>query len=94
MTITGPANYPARCQVCLTLHVGQVVQEQVANRVREQREVRGWTQHHLARQVGVSRQSIISIERGRYVPSLQLALKLAAVFACTTDQLFWLEEDG
>jgi len=46
------------------------------------------TQRQLAEASGVSRQSIISIERGRYVPSLPLALKLAEIFACPTDDLF------
>jgi len=41
--------------------------------------------------VGVSRQSIISIERGRYIPSLPLALLLARAFACPVDAIFTLE---
>jgi len=41
--------------------------------------------------VGVSRQSINSIERDRYVPSLLLALTLARVFGCPTDQIFTLK---
>jgi putative transcriptional regulator len=57
------------------------------------RTARGLTQEELARRVGVSRQSVISIERGRYVPSLPLALRLARIFACATDELFLLEED-
>ena len=52
------------------------------------------TQLALADATGVSRQSIISIERGRYVPSLPLALKLAAIFGCLTDDLFKLVEEG
>ena len=62
------------------------------NKVKEMRTARGLTQEDL-RQAGVSRQSVISIERGRYVPSLTLALRLARVFACSTDELFSLEED-
>jgi putative transcriptional regulator len=42
--------------------------------------------------VGVSRQSINSIERGRYTPSLPLALRFAQVFDCSTDSLFELLE--
>ena len=64
----------------------------VHNRVRELRAAREWTQEHLAEAVGVSRQSIISIERGRYVPSLPLALLLARVFACPVEQIFTLEK--
>lgn len=64
---------------------------QVINRVKELRMERGWTQEQLAKAVGVSRQSINSIERNRYVPSLPLALAFARVFACSTDQVFTLE---
>ena len=60
----------------------------VVNRVRELRDERGLTQKELAGRAGVSRQSIISIERGRYVPSLPLALKLAEIFGCSTDEVF------
>ena len=63
----------------------------VLNRVRELREARGWTQQQLADAVGVSRQSINSIERDRYVPSLELALAFARVFALPTDAIFRLE---
>jgi len=65
---------------------------EIVNRIREHRESRGWTQKDLGRRVGVSRQSINSIERGRYVPSLPLALKFARVFESTVDDLFLLEE--
>lgn len=64
----------------------------VENRVRELRLARGLTQQELAESVGVSRQSINSIEQGRYIPSLPLALQLAGVFECPTDELFQLEE--
>ena len=63
----------------------------VHNRVKELRAERGWTQQQLADAVGVSRQSINSIERNRYVPSLVLALLFARVFACSTDDIFTLE---
>ena len=62
----------------------------VTNRVKELRTARGWTQEQLAEAVGVSRQSINSIERDRYVPSLELALTFARVFGCTTDEIFTL----
>jgi len=66
--------------------------ETITNRVKEYRGERGWTQQQLAAAVGVSRQSVNSIERNRYVPSLPLALKFAAVFECSTDDIFTLEE--
>jgi putative transcriptional regulator len=65
----------------------------ILNRVRELRSARGWTQEQLAKAVGVSRQSINSIERDRYVPSLLLALTFARVFGCPTDQIFTLESE-
>jgi len=63
----------------------------VRNRVKELRDARGWTQQELADKVGVSRQSINSIERDRYVPSLVLALTFARVFDCPIDKIFKLE---
>jgi putative transcriptional regulator len=65
----------------------------IQNRIKELRSARGWTQEQLAKAVGVSRQSINSIERDRYVPSLVLALTFAQVFGCTTDQIFTLESE-
>ena len=61
------------------------------NRVKELRLARDWTQQQLADAVGVSRQSINSIERDRYVPSLLLALTFARVFRIPTDSIFILE---
>ncbi len=63
----------------------------VSNRIKELREARGWTQQELADAVGVSRQSINSIERDRYTPSLELALTFARVFRLPTDDIFKLE---
>ncbi len=65
---------------------------EVHNRVKELRNQRGWTQQELAEAVGVSRQSVNSIERNRYVPSLPLALTFARVFGTPTDEIFSLEE--
>jgi len=64
----------------------------VVNRVKDLREERGWTQQELADAVGVSRQSINSIERNRYVPSLPLALLFARVFKTPMEKIFTLEE--
>jgi putative transcriptional regulator len=64
----------------------------IRNRVKELRSGLGWTQQELADAVGVSRQSINSIERDRYVPSLMLALTFARVFGCPLDQIFSLED--
>ena len=64
----------------------------LTNRIKELRSEREWTQQQLADAVGVSRQSINSIERNRYVPSLELALQFARVFRCPIESMFWLEE--
>jgi putative transcriptional regulator len=66
---------------------------EILSRVKELRNARGWTQEQLAKAVGVSRQSINSIERDRYVPSLMLALTFARVFGCTTDEIFTLQSE-
>jgi putative transcriptional regulator len=65
----------------------------VQNKIRDMRVARDWTQQELAERVGVSRQSIISIEQGHYIPSLPLALTLARLFGCSVDTLFWLKEN-
>ncbi len=68
------------------------MREEIHNRVKELRIERGWTQQQLAETVGVSRQSINSIERNRYIPSLLLALTFSRVFGCSTDDIFKLEK--
>lgn len=63
--------------------------------LREHREREGLSQGDLAEAVGVTRQTINAVERGRYEPSLELALKLADHFDCPVEELFWLpESDG
>ena len=69
------------------------MKDEVNNQIKRYRSERHMTQQDLAKLSGVSRQSIISIEQGRYIPSLPLALKLAQIFECATDDLFQLMED-
>ena len=52
------------------------------------RKTLGWSQQRLADELGVSRQTVISIEKGRFDPSLPVAFKLAAVFGCRIEDLF------
>jgi putative transcriptional regulator len=59
-----------------------------ADRVREQRVGRGMSQAELVAELGVSRQTVISIEGGRYAPSLPLAFRIARIFAMPVEQLF------
>jgi putative transcriptional regulator len=60
----------------------------VRNQVREHRNQQGMTQADLAAAVGVSRQTVISIESGRYLPSLPLAFRIARQFGVPLEQLF------
>jgi len=62
--------------------------------LRALREGRGITQDSLGKAVRVSRQTIISLESGRYNPSLALAFRLARYFACGIEEIFFDEEAG
>ena len=64
------------------------------SRVRELRLEGGLTQEEVADRVGVSRQTIISIESGRYNPSIVLAYKLARLFSESVEGLFLLAEQS
>ncbi|PIZ65549.1 transcriptional regulator [Candidatus Roizmanbacteria bacterium CG_4_9_14_0_2_um_filter_39_13] len=61
---------------------------QVLSRVLEQRTKSNITQQDLADAIGVTRQTIFAIEKGRYTPSVALALKLARYFQVTVEELF------
>jgi putative transcriptional regulator len=61
------------------------------NNLKEVRQKKGLTQEELASNVGVSRQTIISIERYRYKPSLELAMKIAKKLNINTEKLFYFE---
>jgi putative transcriptional regulator len=63
------------------------------NRLAEVRTAKGWTQQQLADRVGASRQTVISLERGRYNPSIILAFRLARTFGIDIEKLFLYEED-
>lgn len=59
------------------------------NHVRELRAAQNITQDELARRIGVSRQTIVAIEKGNYVPSVGLALDLAKLFHRAVEELFY-----
>ncbi len=61
------------------------------NRLRAEHRL---TQEELARLVGVSRKTINTIERGRFVPSTVLALRIAGAFGCAVEDVFWLTADA
>lgn len=63
------------------------------NRIKEFRKVRKLTQDDLAKAVDVTRQTIISLENGKYTASLQLAFKLAKFFNVQIEDLFIFEEE-
>ena len=54
----------------------------------------GWTQQELADRAGVSRQTIISLENGRYNPSILLAFRLSRIFNQTIESIFVYEEEN
>ncbi len=62
------------------------------NSLVELRGVHGMTQEDLAIKAGVSRQTIISLEKGKYNPSLHLAHKLAVIFGLNIEEIFIFEE--
>jgi putative transcriptional regulator len=63
------------------------------NRLKVLRVERGWTQEDLGRELGVTRQAIIAIEKGKYDPSLPLALRIAKLFRKQVEEIFFLDED-
>jgi putative transcriptional regulator len=65
----------------------------VMNSIRALRDARGLTQAELAARVGVTRQTLIAIEGGRYSPTLELAFQLARVFGVGLDDVFQYPEE-
>ncbi|MDX5586320.1 MAG: helix-turn-helix transcriptional regulator [Aureibaculum sp.] len=63
------------------------------NRIKIERAILDITQEDLSNKIGVSRQTINSIEKNRYVPSTVLALKLSSVFKKNVNEIFELEEN-
>jgi len=64
----------------------------VRNRLAELRAAREWTQQDVADRVAVSRQTIISLESGRYNPSILLAFRLARLYEVTIEDVFLYSE--
>lgn len=63
------------------------------NRIEEIRNIRGIKQDELGKMLGVSRQTISSLENGRYNPSIMLAYKVAKLFDMTIEEVFIFEEE-
>jgi len=64
------------------------------NRLRVLRAERAWSQADLAERLGVSRQTVNSIETGKYDPSLPLAFKISRIFGLAIEAVFDPEDDG
>jgi len=64
----------------------------LSNRMKVFRAINDWTQEDLAQRVSVTRKTINTVERGRYVPSVFLALKIAQAFGVTVEEVFQLDE--
>jgi putative transcriptional regulator len=65
----------------------------IANRIRRLRfDHNEMTQEELAKQAGCTRQTIIALEQGKYVPSIELAFSIARVFAVSLEEVFQYEE--
>jgi putative transcriptional regulator len=63
----------------------------IHNTIKALRQKKGVTQEELAEAVGVSRQTIIAMEKGSYTPSLMLAMMLSRFFKISIEELFYLE---
>ncbi|HHF51255.1 MAG TPA: transcriptional regulator [Candidatus Aminicenantes bacterium] len=64
------------------------------NTIRELRREMNWTQEELAQKAHVSRQTIISLEQGRYDPSIHLAFRLSRIFGRTIEEIFHYREEN
>ena len=64
------------------------MKESISNRVNELRAQKGITQEDLPQKMGVSRQTIIAIEKGNYTPSMLLGLKIAQFFNSPVEKIF------
>lgn len=75
------------------LHLNEV-RELIKNRIKVLRAEQGWTQEDLANRVGISRQAVISIEKYKYTPSLELAFQIAKTFELDINEVFkMMKED-
>lgn len=70
-----------------------MAKSKIENNVRTLRFMNGeMTQSALAKEIGVSRQTVVAIEKGQYSPSLELAFKLAKVFQKSIEEIFYMED--
>ena len=65
---------------------------EVKNHLAELRNKKGWSQADLAERLGVSRQTVNSLERGKYDPSLPLAFRISRLFGLAIEQIFTMDD--
>ncbi len=70
-----------------------MVEKKIRNKLKVFRAMHDWTQEELARRARVTRKTINTIEKGKFVPSTYLALKLARVFEVPVEELFQLDPE-
>jgi len=75
------------------MNEGSMENRLLKNRIKVQRAIKDLTQEQLAQRVGVSRKTINNIEKGRYIPSGYLILKLAKEFKAPVEEIFQLSDD-
>lgn len=92
--MTAALCYDAAMESELSVHERREGAGLLKNRLEELRKARGIKQEELAEALEVSRQTIGSLENGRYNPSILLAFKLARYFGTTIEDIFIYEEDG
>jgi putative transcriptional regulator len=68
------------------------MEKQLQNKLKVFRAMKDWTQEELARRINVTRKTINTIEKGHYVPSTRLALRMALVFDSSVEEIFQLNE--
>ncbi len=69
--------------------------EQINNNIRTLRFMGGeMTQQQLAEKAGVSRQTVVAMEKGKYSPSLELAFRISKVFKVPLEEVFYYEDEG
>jgi putative transcriptional regulator len=71
-----------------------VVHKSVGNYLKEIRTKLGMTQAQLAEQVGIARVSIIAIENGRFIPTIETALRISQALHVPIEKIFWLQENN
>ena len=70
-----------------------MMHKNVGNNIKTLRTNLGITQAQLAELVGVARVSIVSIENGRFIPTIETALRISKTLSVPIEQIFWLKDD-